>query len=127
MATSPSRGRQKEIIVTAGGKNVSPNYLEDPIRSNPIVSQVVVAGDQKPFISASSPWISEMIDTWLSNNGVSEKLSLDEGNKAPHCGGRSAASGRCREQQSVSGRVGEEVCNSSHRVHRSIRTPSHPR
>ena len=76
-------GRQKEIIVTAGGKNVSPNYLEDPIRSNPIVSQVVVAGDQKPFISALITLDSEMIDTWLSNNGVSEKLSLDEATKHP--------------------------------------------
>ena len=45
-------GRKKEIIVTAGGKNVSPAALEDPIRANPIVSQVVVVGDQKPFIAA---------------------------------------------------------------------------
>src|SRR5690606_14881960 len=43
-------GRKKEIIVTAGGKNVAPAALEDPIRSNPIVGQVVVVGDQKPFI-----------------------------------------------------------------------------
>ncbi|WP_449281511.1 AMP-dependent synthetase/ligase, partial [Leucobacter sp.] len=45
-------GRKKEIIVTAGGKNVAPAALEDPIRSNTIIGQVVVVGDQKPFISA---------------------------------------------------------------------------
>ena len=76
-------GRSKEIIVTAGGKNVAPNYLEDPIRSNPIVGQVVVVGDQKPFISALVTLDSEMIDTWLANNGVSEKISLEEATKHP--------------------------------------------
>ncbi len=45
-------GRKKEIIVTAGGKNVAPAALEDPIRANPLVGQVVVVGDKKPFISA---------------------------------------------------------------------------
>ncbi|MCB1299187.1 MAG: long-chain fatty acid--CoA ligase, partial [Microthrixaceae bacterium] len=45
-------GRIKELIVTAGGKNVAPAALEDPIRANPIVGQVVAVGDQKPFIGA---------------------------------------------------------------------------
>src|SRR4029079_6605019 len=45
-------GRKKEIIVTAGGKNVSPAALEDPIRANPLVGQVIVVGDKKPFIPA---------------------------------------------------------------------------
>ncbi len=76
-------GRKKEIIVTAGGKNVAPNYLEDPIRSNPIVGQVVVAGDQKPFISALVTLDSEMIDAWLANNGFSEKISLQEATTHP--------------------------------------------
>jgi long-chain acyl-CoA synthetase len=76
-------GRKKEIIVTAGGKNVSPAQLEDPIRSNPIVSQVVVAGDQRPFVSALITLDSEMLPTWLANNGVSEELSLSEAAKHP--------------------------------------------
>jgi len=71
-------GRKKEIIITAGGKNVAPNYLEDPIRSNPIVSQVVVVGDQRPFIGALITLDPDMIDTWLANNGVGEKLTLDQ-------------------------------------------------
>ena len=69
-------GRKKEIIVTAGGKNVSPAALEDPIRSNPLVGQVVVVGDQKPFISALVTLDAEMLPTWLKNNGQDESLSL---------------------------------------------------
>ena len=76
-------GRKKEILITAGGKNVAPNYLEDPIRANPIVGQVVVAGDQKPFISALITLDTEMIDTWLSNNGVKEILTLHEAGSHP--------------------------------------------
>jgi len=45
-------GRKKEIIVTAGGKNVAPAVLEDRVRSHPVVSQCLVVGDGKPFIAA---------------------------------------------------------------------------
>ena len=62
-------GRKKEIIVTAGGKNVSPAVLEDPIRANPIISQVVCVGEQKPFIAALVTLDEEMLPTWLKNNG----------------------------------------------------------
>ena len=71
-------GRKKEIIVTAGGKNVAPAALEDPIRANPIVGQVVVVGDQKPFISALVTLDSEMLPTWLANNGLSADMPLRE-------------------------------------------------
>jgi len=71
-------GRKKEIIVTAGGKNVAPAGLEDPIRSNPIVGQVVVVGDQKPFISALITLDSEMLPVWLNNNGLDAQMSLTE-------------------------------------------------
>ncbi len=71
-------GRKKEIIVTAGGKNVAPNYLEDPIRANPLVGQVVVVGDNKPFVAALVTLDSEMLSTWLANNGVKEQLTLEQ-------------------------------------------------
>ena len=45
-------GRKKEIIVTAGGKNVSPAVLEDRLRANPLISQCVVVGDNRPYIGA---------------------------------------------------------------------------
>lgn len=70
-------GRKKEIIVTAGGKNVSPAALEDPLRANPIVGQVVVVGDKKPFISALVTLDTEMLPTWLGNNGLDAKMPLD--------------------------------------------------
>ena len=71
-------GRKKEMIITAGGKNVAPAALEDPIRSNPIVGQVVVCGDQKPFISALVTLDPEMLPVWLNNNGEAGDMSLEE-------------------------------------------------
>ena len=76
-------GRKKEIIVTAGGKNVAPAALEDPIRANPIVGQVVVVGDQKPFISALVTLDSEMLPTWLGNNNLPADMSLTDAAKNP--------------------------------------------
>jgi long-chain acyl-CoA synthetase len=69
-------GRKKEILVTAGGKNVAPAALEDPIRSNPIIGQVVVVGDQKPFISALITLDDEMLPVWLNNNGLDATMSV---------------------------------------------------
>jgi long-chain acyl-CoA synthetase len=71
-------GRKKEIIVTAGGKNVSPAVLEDAIRANPVVGQVVVVGDQRPFIGALVTLDAEMLPTWLGNNGLPADMSLDD-------------------------------------------------
>ncbi|WP_345750627.1 AMP-dependent synthetase/ligase [Microbacterium rhizophilus] len=71
-------GRKKEIIVTAGGKNVAPAALEDPIRANPIVGQVVVVGDQKPFISALITLDPEMLPAWLATHGESGDLTLEQ-------------------------------------------------
>ncbi|QIM16377.1 long-chain fatty acid--CoA ligase [Leucobacter insecticola] len=76
-------GRKKEIIVTAGGKNVSPAALEDPIRSNTIISQVVAVGDQKPFIAALVTLDMEMLPTWLKNNGEDPKMSREVAAKNP--------------------------------------------
>ncbi|GAA3648794.1 AMP-dependent synthetase/ligase [Microbacterium marinilacus] len=74
-------GRKKEIIVTAGGKNVAPAALEDPIRANPIVGQVVVVGDQKPFISALVTLDPEMLPAWLATHGESADLTLEQAAK----------------------------------------------
>ena len=75
-------GRKKEIIVTAGGKNVAPAALEDPIRANPIIGQVVVVGDQRPFISALVTLDPEMLPTWLANNGLEATMSLADASKS---------------------------------------------
>jgi len=63
-------GRSKEIIVTAGGKNVAPAVLEDRLRGHPLVSQVVVVGDQRPFIGALVTLDEEMLPGWLANHGL---------------------------------------------------------
>ncbi|WP_411699333.1 AMP-dependent synthetase/ligase [Conyzicola sp.] len=76
-------GRKKEIIVTAGGKNVSPAALEDPIRANPLVGQVIVVGDKKPFIAALVTLDGDMLPTWLKNNGEDTSLTLAEASVNP--------------------------------------------
>ncbi|MFW5470123.1 AMP-dependent synthetase/ligase [Knoellia sp. CPCC 206435] len=63
-------GRKKEILVTAGGKNVAPAVLEDRLRSHPLVSQCIVVGDQKPFISALLTLDEEMLPMWAANHGL---------------------------------------------------------
>ncbi len=62
-------GRKKEMIVTAGGKNVAPAALEDSLRAHPLISQCVVIGDQRPYIAALITLDSEMLPTWLHSHG----------------------------------------------------------
>lgn len=76
-------GRKKEILVTAGGKNVPPAPIEDPLRAHPLIGQVVVIGDAKPFISALISLDPEMVPVWLEQNGIAEKLTLAESAKHP--------------------------------------------
>lgn len=75
-------GRKKELIVTAGGKNVAPAILENRLRGHPLVSQVVVVGDQKPFIGALATLDSEMLPGWLRNHGLPE-MSAKEAAENP--------------------------------------------
>ncbi|GAA3459020.1 long-chain fatty acid--CoA ligase [Saccharothrix longispora] len=62
-------GRKKEIIVTAGGKNVSPAVLEDRLRAHPLISQCMVVGDAQPFIGALITIDPEFFPTWREQNG----------------------------------------------------------
>jgi long-chain acyl-CoA synthetase len=62
-------GRKKEIIVTAGGKNVAPAVLEDRLRAHPLVSQCVVVGDAKPFIGALITIDQDALAIWASTQG----------------------------------------------------------
>jgi long-chain acyl-CoA synthetase len=65
-------GRKKELLVTAGGKNVAPAVLEDRLRAHPLVSQCIVVGDQKPFIAALVTLDAEMLPAWTRNHGLGE-------------------------------------------------------
>jgi long-chain acyl-CoA synthetase len=76
-------GRKKELIVTAGGKNVAPTALEDPLRASPIIGQAVVIGDQRPFVAALLSLDPEMMPVWLANNGQPSDLTLSQAAKNP--------------------------------------------
>jgi long-chain acyl-CoA synthetase len=69
-------GRKKELIVTAGGKNVAPAVLEDRIRANWLVSQCMVVGDNKPFIAALVTLDVEAVPAWLEQNDRPADTSL---------------------------------------------------
>ena len=61
-------GRKKEIIVTAGGKNVAPAVLEDRLRAHPLVSQCLVVGDNQPFIAALVTIDQDSLKGWVTNH-----------------------------------------------------------
>ncbi|MEV0059493.1 long-chain fatty acid--CoA ligase [Nocardia sp. NPDC050718] len=70
-------GRKKEILVTAGGKNVSPAVLEDSLRAHPLISQVMVVGDGQPFIGALITLDPEALPGWKERNGVAADTAIE--------------------------------------------------
>ncbi|MEU1040409.1 AMP-binding protein [Streptomyces sp. NPDC005907] len=62
-------GRKKEILVTSGGKSVSPGVLEERVRDHPLVAQCVVVGNDRPYIAALVTLDSEAVDHWLQMRG----------------------------------------------------------
>ena len=70
-------GRKKDIIITAGGKNVSPIPLEEEIGRCPIVEHAVVVGDQRPFIGALITLDPEALAQWLPKHHLSAETPLD--------------------------------------------------
>jgi long-chain acyl-CoA synthetase len=71
-------GRKKELIITAGGKNVAPAVLEDKLRSHPLISQAMVVGDNKPFIGALITIDPEAFDGWKKRNSKSTGASVGD-------------------------------------------------
>jgi long-chain acyl-CoA synthetase len=69
-------GRKKEIIVTAGGKNVAPAVLEDRLRAHPLVSQCIVVGDAKPFIGCLVTIDAEAFPAWKKANGKPDDATV---------------------------------------------------
>ncbi|MGZ4617105.1 MAG: long-chain fatty acid--CoA ligase, partial [Actinomycetes bacterium] len=64
-------GRKKEIIVTAGGKNVAPAVLEDRLRAHALVDQCIVVGDGQPFIGALITLDLDSLPAWAASHGKS--------------------------------------------------------
>lgn len=71
-------GRKKDIIITAGGKNISPAPMEDIIGTCPIVSHAVVVGDGKPFVAALIELDPEMTHSWLESQGLDPDMPMSE-------------------------------------------------
>ncbi len=71
-------GRKKEIIVTAGGKNVAPAVLEDQLRAHPLISQAMVVGDAKPFIGALITIDPEAFEGWKQRNSKASGSSVGD-------------------------------------------------
>ena len=75
-------GRKKELIVTAGGKNVAPAVLEDRLRAHPLVSQCMVVGDNQPYIAALITIDQDALKPWIANN-KKEGASLSDLTRDP--------------------------------------------
>ncbi|MFV8174695.1 AMP-dependent synthetase/ligase [Mycolicibacterium peregrinum] len=71
-------GRKKEIIVTAGGKNVAPALLEDRLRAHPLISQAMAVGDQQPFIAALITIDPEAFPGWKQRNSKDAGASVGD-------------------------------------------------
>ncbi|MFB6552977.1 AMP-dependent synthetase/ligase [Streptomyces sp. NPDC056405] len=71
-------GRKKDLLVTSGGKNVSPAVLEDRLRSRPPVAQCLVVGDNRPFVAALVTLDPDAVAHWLSVRGLPADTPMSE-------------------------------------------------
>ena len=76
-------GRKKDLIITAGGKNVSPDKLESQIVTSPLIDHCLMVGDRKPFIAAIVTLDLEGVNTWLVGQGGQPCADLEEAAKSP--------------------------------------------
>ena len=76
-------GRKKDLIITAGGKNVSPGQLETTVMTSPVVAQCLVIGDRKPFIAALVTLDLDDANAWLTSQGAAPAATLEELSKNP--------------------------------------------
>lgn len=71
-------GRKKDLIITAGGKNVAPGPIEEVIQRCEFVSHALVLGDKRPFISALITLDEETLRPWLESKGLDRNMSLED-------------------------------------------------
>lgn len=71
-------GRKKDLIVTAGGKNVAPGGMEDELRSHPLISQALVVGDGKPFVGVLVTLDEQALARWKSQHNIDASRSVSE-------------------------------------------------
>ena len=115
-------GRKKELIVTAGGKNVAPAVLEDQLRGHPLISQAMVVGDNKPFIGALITIDPEAFDGWKQRNGKAAAASVGDLATDPDLIGRDRDGGQAGEPAGV--RTPSRSASSAFCQSTSPRTPA---
>jgi long-chain acyl-CoA synthetase len=71
-------GRKKELIVTAGGKNVAPAMLEDRLRGHPLISQCIVVGDARPYVACVITLDPEALEFWKKQHGHPADAELSD-------------------------------------------------
>lgn len=71
-------GRKKDLIVTAGGKNVAPAVLEDRLRANWLLSQCIVVGDRRPYVAALLTIDTEVLPQWQAQHGRTEEAAPEQ-------------------------------------------------
>ncbi len=114
-------GRKKEIIVTAGGKNVAPAILEDRLRAHPLISQAMCVGDAKPFIAALITIDPEAFAGWKERNGKSADATVADLADDPDLVGRDRSGRQGRQPGGVEGRGHPQVRHPARRLHRGHR------
>ncbi|MDT5037564.1 MAG: long-chain acyl-CoA synthetase [Micromonosporaceae bacterium] len=102
-------GRKKEMIVTAGGKNVAPAVLEDRLRRHPLVSQCMVVGDRQPFIAALVTLDEEVLPGWLSAHGFPADTVPADGFPADNTFRADTGIGELRHDERLRAAVAEAV------------------
>ncbi|MFC4373457.1 AMP-dependent synthetase/ligase [Nocardia halotolerans] len=71
-------GRKKEILVTAGGKNVAPGLLEDSLRAHPLIGQAMVVGDSRPFVAALITLDREALPAWTAQHDLPADTPIEK-------------------------------------------------
>jgi long-chain acyl-CoA synthetase len=97
-------GRAKDLIITAGGKNVSPAALEDPLRAHPLISDSVVVGDNRPYIAALVGLDPEGLAEWAEDKGKAGRTA-DGAARRPGPAGGTRRGRRRRERDGLPGRT----------------------
>ncbi len=116
-------GRKKEILVTAGGKNVAPAVLEDRIRAHPLVSQCMVVGDGRPFVAALVTLDAESLPAWTKAHGKKGGVGLPGARPRPDRGDPDRRGPG--QRRGLPGRGGPQVLDPGLRLDRGDRR-AHP-
>ena len=120
-------GRKKELIVTAGGKNVAPAVLEDRLRAHPLISQCMVVGDNRPFIACLITLDAEALAHWKQQHGKPAGANAGRPGRRPRPARRAAGRRRRRQQGGLPGRVDPQVRDPAGGLHRRTTATSRRR